>query len=99
MPVKRGGKKNRKSNKNRKSTSKCKSHKRGHRAPEAEKERIEQHKLVNAFKTAASTNLFKASLPHKFTKADNLRKNYKKWMGPAYRAGQELSENGRNINF
>jgi len=23
----------------------------------------------------------------------------KKWMGPAYRAGQELSENSRNIHF
>ena len=74
MPVKRGGKKNRKSNKNRKNTSNCESHKRGHRAPEAEKERIEQHKLVNAFKTAASTNLFKTSLPHKFTNLDNLRR-------------------------
>ena len=28
-----------------------------------------------------------------------LDKNCKKWMGHAYRAGQELSENGRNINF
>ena len=74
MPVKRGGKKNRKSNKNRKNTSNCESHKRGHRAPEAEKERNEQHKLVNSFKAAASTNLFKTSLPHKFTNLDNLRR-------------------------
>ena len=26
-------------------------------------------------------------------------KRCKKWKGPAYRAGQELSENGRNIDF
>ena len=72
MPTKRGGKKNRKHNSTRKNTSKCKSHKRGHRAAESEKERIEQHKLVNSFKAAASANLFKTTLPHKFTKADNL---------------------------
>ena len=73
MP-KRGGRKNRKHNPTSRITSSCESHKRGHRAAESAQEKIEQYKLVNSFKAAASANLFKTVLPNKFTKADNLHR-------------------------
>ena len=70
MP-KRGGKKNRRHNPTNRIVSSCESHKRGHRAAETEQQRNDRHKLVNAFKSAASASLFKTVLPNKFTTEDN----------------------------
>ena len=55
--------------------------------------------IVQAFRATSLRLCHQPSIYHLLTFLIFFNKNCKKWMGPAYRAGQELSENGRNIIF